>query len=342
MITVRQAVKDDIPIIMRFLDENWKKNYILALDYDFFCWQFCRNNQVNIIIAIDDEEKIMYGLQGYIYYNNTASPDIGGSIWKTIKSDNPGLGLEFAPVVKEVTNYRWYSSPGLSERGKRACKVEGYEVGMLKHFYRLGDCKTYNIAKISDNSNIPYEIYDNVRLTQIETIEQFKAIFSNEYLNTFLPFKDVEYYEWRYYNHPVYSYKIYGIKKGDDIIKAAIVLREVSYLNSKALKIVDYIGDAKDIQYIGQSINDILALEDYEYVDFYQYGIDDEYLNRAGMRLRGENDVNIIPNYFEPFVQENVEICFKKLWGDFRMTRGDGDQDRPSQVRRGEVYDKRE
>ena len=50
-----------------------------------------------------------------------------------------------------------------------------------------------------------------------------------------------------------------------------------------------------------------------------------------GFLKRTENDPNIIPNYFEPFEQKNVDIYFvSNVMENLHLYRGDGDQDRPS------------
>ena len=43
-----------------------------------------------------------------------------------------------------------------------------------------------------------------------------------------------------------------------------------------------------------------------------------------------ENDENVIPNYFAPFVQENVEIFFHAPNEEIVFCKADGDQDRPN------------
>lgn len=69
----------------------------------------------------------------------------------------------------------------------------------------------------------------------------------------------------------------------------------------------------------------------WEYIDLYCYGIEDDILKRSGFLKRTENDPNIIPNYFEPFEQKNVDIYFvSNVMENLHLYRGDGDQDRPS------------
>ena len=71
-----------------------------------------------------------------------------------------------------------------------------------------------------------------------------------------------------------------------------------------------------------------------EYIDIYEVGIEDATLEEAGFIERKEEDSNIIPNYFEPFVQKNIEIYYMSNCKDkFRIFKGDGDQDRPSVVK---------
>lgn len=64
-------------------------------------------------------------------------------------------------------------------------------------------------------------------------------------------------------------------------------------------------------------------------MDLYSYGVAEETMAQAGFRLR-KDDKNIIPNYFEPFVQENVEIYVQVPDEPIAIFRGDGDMDRPN------------
>ena len=77
----------------------------------------------------------------------------------------------------------------------------------------------------------------------------------------------------------------------------------------------------------------LLLLEDSEYVDILNYGISVKIFEKLGFsKLDFSTDKIIIPNFFNPFVQENIKIEFsyKSDYDDFVIFRGDGDQDRPS------------
>ena len=71
-----------------------------------------------------------------------------------------------------------------------------------------------------------------------------------------------------------------------------------------------------------------MLLNQYEYVDFYTLGFNEKYIESAGFRKREENCCNIIPNYFEPFERENVDIWVQYDNENTVFFKADGDQDR--------------
>lgn len=50
----------------------------------------------------------------------------------------------------------------------------------------------------------------------------------------------------------------------------------------------------------------------------------------SGFNLRSLEDENIIPTYFEPFVQKNIDIWFQSSEKGLCIFKADGDQDRPN------------
>ena len=72
----------------------------------------------------------------------------------------------------------------------------------------------------------------------------------------------------------------------------------------------------------------------YEYIDFVEVGLDKECLINAGFINRKEYENVIVPNYFEPFVQENIDLdyAYKTVVNDSRTIffKADADQDRPN------------
>ena len=86
---------EDVPAIMKFIGENWKKDHILARDEAFFCWMYVDEKGCNVVLAVDEENTI-YGMLAVIKYNSTDQPDIVGTMWKVLHTGNPRLGVELA------------------------------------------------------------------------------------------------------------------------------------------------------------------------------------------------------------------------------------------------------
>lgn len=149
MLTIRRAVCDDIPNIMKFMDEHWKPGNILTKDRDFFEWQFVEDGKVNMFIGIDDEEGKIYGMMGAIIYNHKANPDISGCTWKTIKSERPMLGMELLDSMCEQLHCRYACSAGLSEKAVKINELLGRIPISMDHYYRLADKEIYQIASIT-------------------------------------------------------------------------------------------------------------------------------------------------------------------------------------------------
>ena len=71
-----------------------------------------------------------------------------------------------------------------------------------------------------------------------------------------------------------------------------------------------------------------------EYLSFYEYGLSDEVLYEAGLRKYSGEEL-ILPCYYEPFEQVNVDIDFHYFNSEnvskaLYFFKGDADQDRPN------------
>lgn len=332
---IRRATIQDVSKIMKFIDVNWKQNYILGQDEDFFRWQFVEDDNVNFIIAEDEEEGELYGIQGYIPYSNSSTPDIAGSILKVLRTEDVLLGVKIVDNVNRFTNHRWCVSPGLSKRAMKMEKLKGYDIQKMEHFYWLNPLEEYKIAKIRRQ---PLRLDKNpssksVKLEIINDYARFDALLPDEYLMLSVPEKDKNYLKHRYFEHPVYDYFALGIRE-ENRYPAFLICREVAFNGAKILKIVNFIGEEQYLAYIREPTEQFIKESGYEYIDFYLYGIDENFLREGGFEKIMENDDNVIPNYFEPFVQENIDIYFSKpKTENVRLYIGDGDQDRPTFTR---------
>lgn len=333
MLCVRKADISEIPAVMQFISRHWKTDHILAVDRDFFEWMYVRDGELNFNIAIDDETGEMFGINGFILFNREKNPDIAGSMWKVIKSNNPALGL----TLGEFSWQRWHPRDlfaiGMNERAARIEQLYGSEVSSLECWYRLGQRKEYRLAGIVTMPENEVEIKHG-KFYEVTTLEEFRHAITEEQLRKNTPYKDYDYINHRYFEHPIYCYQMYLVKSEKEEYCGVFVCREVEHEGDRICKIVDYYGDDIAVAYSGKLWDGLLKKRKYEFIDFYCYGIRHEYLQQAGFSLLTEESGNIIPNYFEPFERENVRIrIVVSQWPSFHMYRGDGDQDRPSFLR---------
>jgi len=209
----------------------------------------------------------------------------------------------------------------------------GYTVGTLEHYYRISDREEYRVACIKDKRIFPVTLNCDYSLTRFNKLEELSVRFDFMKYKDHMPFKEPWYIEKRYFNHPMYTYDVFGIENKNHEIKTLLIAREQNCNGVKILRFVDCIGESNYIKYISVDIQRLIDERGYEYVDFYQHGIEKEIMEQAGFSLKSDTG-NIIPNYFEPFVLENIEINYFTTDNEgFAVFKGDADQDRPSLIK---------
>lgn len=329
---IRLAKYDEIPQIMGFIEDNWKKNHILARDRGFFEYEFLeKDGTVNVLIAIDRKKQTIEAMQGILKASRDREHlDIWGSCWKVLPGNMPMLGFEVWNQCTVQTGAR--HQLGIGGNPNTAKKVVERmlrtKLIKMKHHYMLNNLKKdFQIAeivhketgrKISGPQFLVERIYDE---------EQFLSYYPDIDNPEAVPYKDAWYLTKKYFHHPIYRYEVYGINdQGKTQSLFAVRLQE--YGTSKAARLVEYVGDSAAIAYTGSFFANYLEEKDCEYIDFYNYGFKGQDLSSAGFTERTEEDANIIPNYFYPFVQENIDIWIQPIDGAI-YCKADGDQDRP-------------
>ena len=338
---IRLAKYSEIEKIMSFINEFWRKGHILALDRKLFEYEFVDGNQVNFVIAIDRNTGFIEGIFGFLNCSKTTDvnkKDIWGSMWKVVDSREniPFLGVELAKRVFTLTGCRTQIGNGanLNTTVPLRRMFFGDKVAMMKQYYLLNnEIGEYKIAVIKDKNNKGhlFKVQDTT-IVELLSINDVKREFDLESIDS-IPYKDYWYINKRYFNHPYYKYKVYALQDSNGLVGALMMTRSVECNGSKVLRIVDYIGNQKLFAGLGRALEGMLKNNGYEYIDFYTLGFDEDYIFRAGFSLRIEQDSNIIPNYFEPFVRENAEIWAHYKHEGTLFFKADGDQDRPNEIR---------
>lgn len=330
----RLADMKDIGRIMEFIREKWSEKHILAHDRAFFDYEFVHGGTVHFILAIDKKTNQIGALQGYIPNSyDKLRLNIYGAITRTSPDVKlPFLGMELRKRLKDILKYESFSGTTLNPRTLRPLikKFESEKtVGLFEHYYRLNSNGEYKIGKIADRKSIQFKISDR-KLQRLSSMEELERQFDLTERYPHLPFKDKEFFERRYYNHPIYQYMVWGIEDVKGKISCIFVAKEVRCNDSVILRCIDLIGDVKEFAYIGHEIQQLMEVNQYEYVDFLLSGMPEQVMKDAGFIMKTKEDTNIIPNYFEPYVCENVDAWYEKTIPDMILFKGDGDQDRPN------------
>lgn len=330
-IIVRHATLEDRDRIIDFIRDYWYiRNHVFTRKKELFDECHIVDNRLCFVLGEGCDTKKIYGVCGYVVSNKTENPDVCTVIFQTIKSSNTMLGIDILMELKKSSNARTFSSTGIVPNTKSIYKFLKYPVDKLKHYYRLGDFDDYKVASIKHKDIIDVKKC-NYKLIKIEDFDELAKIFKFEDYKHIRPYKDAWCIKHRYYENTGYEYDVYGIFNEQNECNAFIVFREIEQNGRKIVKIIDYVGEDNELRFCGKAINDIIKEKGYEYIDFYEYGIDDEIMKDAGFTLLKDNDTNIIPQYFEPFEQRNIDILFftDKI-DNFHAFRTDAGQDRPN------------
>lgn len=326
---IRYADITDMTAIMEFINIYWRKDHILAKDAELFKWQYANDNKLNMVIGVDENSDIA-GILGYIPYGEGDNKDICLALWRA--KDGAGfLGLQLLIFLMEDDSHRNVFCNGINLKTTALIYERlGYTVTKLNQWYRLLPDMNYKIAKITDSVIPTVDGNNDFSLVRVDSFEDFNADTSDEmFSEKSYPYKSRQYISKRYFNHPAYDYLVYKVVDIDGVANSTIVFRIQEYDGSRAFRVIDFWGRRKDIYNITANIDELAKQCGAEYIDMYEFGLDENNLNNVGWIRVGSNN-NIIPNYFAPYSLCNVDINICYTGDSILLFKGDGDQDRPN------------
>ncbi len=328
---IRFANTSDVDDIMKFIDLEWKKNHILGTNKNFFYYEHKIDDEVTYVISRDDNTNNINAILGYIAYGKN-NRDVMLVMWKALHTANPTIGIDLLLYLKENGDVRIIASPGINKKTIGIYKYLGYETGVMEHWYRLNRDVEYKNALI-ENDEIPKTKENNIKLKKYDSWEDFQndLYFTMNLIKENKPFKEEWYIKKRYFEHPAYKYDIYGYENESGKVETIFIFRVLASNNSNVLRFIDCIGNYKNIYHLTSFIDERLKYYNAEYIDLYEYGLSDNLLVESGWK-KTRSTKNIIPNYFSPFEQKNIEINFCSSHKDVVLFKGDGDQDRPNKI----------
>lgn len=329
MIEIRICDLSEFDKLKRFIHTNWKNNHILAFHDELLKWQHVnkKEGKLNYVIAFDRGKNDIVGILGFIPLsqydpNLSNNKDFWLAIWK-IQDAYKGIGIEMLHYFIELFNPNSIGSIGINDIVRKLYKVLKFKIGKVAHYYLLNPTiEEFKIAQIQEKPNRDTPITSKYKIKRIQDISGY-----SELKHSYCPQKSINYLIERYANHPIYHYTFYGVFMNENI-QCILITRKISVNNSSCIRIIDVFGKL-ELDTIESELVSLLMAEKSEYIDCLNYGIEEQTFFNLGFNLR--NDI-IIPNYFEPFEQRNVDIQFAYMSnvGDYIIFKGDSDQDRPN------------
>ena len=321
----------------KFLKNNFEKKHIFSNKNKIIYFQHLKKNKKRFNFKVVKFNNKIVAVHGYIplyKFDNKLSKK---QIFLSFLYSKPMLKFPIFPLtlrkILEKNNFDFVGSVGINKQLIPFHKSQGFKINKMNHHVFLAEkIKKYKIA------NVPKKIKNklikkNNKFKYYKLSENFlkknafRKIFSYQ-----VPIKSNDYLINRYLKHPIYNYLIYGVFNKSKSLKLIFVLRKINIKNSKIYKMVDLLGNEKDLPKIKYALSNIIDKNKAEYIDLYSFGLSNFALKKASFINVNKIKKLIIPNYFEPFRKENIDIICgykSRFINKVRIFRGDSDQDQP-------------
>ncbi len=333
---IRFCNEDEYHLLIDFLDKHWKKDHIFTRDKTLLDWQHLDQDKsrYNFVVAYNQASKEFDALLGFIpssQYDQTLKQynELWLAIWKVKEGKESTVsGLQLLFYLNSKLKPSTICSIGITDNVKEIYDALKYKRGDLTHYFIASEERKSIISKISPRKLIKSPKNDYIIKEISYDTEQYDFDHIIESTNDSIV-KSSTYIKNKFIDHPTYTYKLFGIFLHDELT-SFFIARNIEVGKETCMRIVDYYGT-----FIDESLYDeyqmLLQQNEAEYIDLLCHIPDDSSLIKMGFLKKEKED--IIPEYFEPFVQKNVTIDFAyKSKKEIRIFKADSDQDRPSQT----------
>lgn len=343
---IRFCREDECGRLMEFIGTYWKEGHVLSTSRELMDWQYHdgRNRRYNFVLAIHRESGEIHGILGFIptdlFDAGIQTPMRWGAIWK-VRDDVAarGLGLALKFYMYQNAPAPYAGGIGLSDDSKAINSKMGEELGQLKHYYMVNE----SMDQFSLLRNPPAR-YGGCANDSGGSTSEFAELSEGEFLRMqgeysmrLLPYKSAGYYVGRFFRHPAYEYHCIAYRGNEGDPTAILFYRLAEHAGARCVMVVDFVGDEWALEGASHAFQKLLSENGAEYLSFYEYGLEDGALLAAGLCEKSPDvsDEFVLPLYYEPFEQRNVQIDYHYFSDDSVERRvcffkGDADQDRPN------------
>ena len=324
----------DVGIVTKFIDEHWKPGHILARDRELFEYMYLeKDGRLNFVLAIDPQTEEVIAILGYIP-SDALHSRISLSMWKS-RSDahlrQYKAGLAVLRFLIDGLKPKSIFSTGISADTRDIYRFLGYSCEVMNHHVIVNyEISEFRIIKKPPTIGFfrPPTDHGVSSFAMITGEEDLRHVAMGLDFGTTL--KDIDYLCHRYVNHPRFKYEIREVVSNVKTV-GILVFRRLFANDRSCIRVIDVIGAEICLRSAIWSLVKEMQQNGDEYIDLLSWGLDSNQLKEMGFNDCRELVDCVVPEYFSPFSQSNVDRwLFTNLPETEIIYKGDGDQDRPN------------
>lgn len=330
-IEVRSCRAEDVPALMTFLAEHWRRDHVLARNRSLMDWQHQLPDGSYAYFIASDQQGIA-GAIGYIqasrYDEALAGDDVVWVALWVVREDLRGtaLGLRLLDDLRRQVPHTSIGVNGINPEHPVMYRALGFTAVTLVQHVAVHPSITPVLASFPEGMQLPRLRSGKAGSREVDAL----TIATTELTAQAGPRKSPTYFRTRFLEHPFYRYRVHELSLGSE--RALIASRIAERDGHRALRIVDFAGPSDVLAESGSALAQLLVESRAEYIDLIEHGLPPEVFAALGMMAVDPDGPVIVPNYFEPFVAATARpLCvYRSPLPEFRVFRADGDQDRPN------------
>ena len=336
MYEIRLCEKRELGLLKDFISNCWSKDHVFLKSEELLLFQHGSGDTLNFVVAHHVSSNTFHGALGFISASHYGGEVICGedlwlAIWKVDKesSESKNVGLDMLAYLEKRYRPRRIAAIGINDRVALLYRLMGFKIGQMRQWF----FPNYSLTKSELIHGFDLiSLVENKSEPGLEMIDlSFRSKLLDSFFDTNQGKNSKKYLIHRYAEHPIYQYKCLGFRESKEMPCAIAIGREVEALGKKAFRITDFWPQLPDSVQINGLLLSFLVENNYEYVDFLEFGWNDIPLETQGFILN--TDELYVPHLFEPYVghRASVTIAYRGQAG-FLCSKGDSDLDRPSRV----------
>ena len=324
----------DVGVVTKFIDEHWKPGHILARDRELFEYMYLeKNGRLNFALAFEPLSNELIAILGYIP-SDALHSRISLSMWKS-RSDahlrQYKAGLAVLRFLIDGFKPKSIFSTGISADTRDVYRFLGFSCDAMNHHVIVNDeFSEFQIIKNPPKTSFPNPSSDHgaSSLAVITTDDELRRVATG--LDFAETLKDADYLCHRYLNHPRFNYEIREVILNAKTV--GILAFRRSFANDRScIRIIDVVGAELCLKSAFVPLVQEMQQNGDEYIDLLSWGLNGDQIKEIGFTDRRELADCVVPEYFSPFSQTNVDRwLFTNLPETEIIYKGDGDQDRPN------------